>query len=66
MFLKHGYNRYQTDYLKEVMFNAWFDRAQKLKKNDIFDMLCAGCLGYKTIKTRRSYFGECKFLYYFV
>lgn len=46
MFLKHGYNRYQTDYLKEVMFNAWFDRAQKLKKNDIFDMLCAGCLGY--------------------
>lgn len=37
---------YQTDYLKEVMFNAWFDRAQKLKKNDIFDMLCAGCLGY--------------------
>lgn len=28
------------------MFTAWFDRGQKLKKNDIFDMMCAGCLGY--------------------
>ena len=46
MFLKHGYNKYQVEYLKEVMFSAWFDRAQKLKKNDIFDMMCAGCLAY--------------------
>ena len=28
------------------MFTAWFDRAQKLKKNDIFDMMCSGCLNY--------------------
>lgn len=32
MFLKHGYNRYQTDYLKEVMFNAWFDMGTKIKE----------------------------------
>lgn len=46
MFLKYHYNKYQTGYLKNVMFSAWFDRGQKLKKNDIFDMMCVGCLGY--------------------
>ncbi len=46
IFLKHRYNKYQIEYLEKIMFNAWFDRAQKLKKNDIFDMMCAGCLGY--------------------
>lgn len=46
MFLKHKYNKFQTEYLRTIMFPAWFDRAQKLKKNDIFDMMCAGCLGY--------------------
>jgi hypothetical protein len=29
------------------MFSAWFDRGQKLQKNDIFDMFCVGCLDYK-------------------
>lgn len=46
MFLKHKYNKYHTDYLQSIMFTAWFDRAQKLRKNDIFDMMCAGCLNY--------------------
>lgn len=46
MFQKHNYNRYQTEYLRTIMFTAWFDRAQKLKKNDIFDMMCAGCFIY--------------------
>lgn len=46
MFQKHRYNRFQTEYLRSVMFAAWFDRGQKLKKNDIFDMMCAGCLEY--------------------
>lgn len=46
MFQKHHYNKFQTEYLRNVMFTAWYDRGQKLKKNDIFDMMCAGCLGY--------------------
>ena len=46
VFQKHHYNKFQTEYLRNVMFTAWFDRGQKLKKNDIFDMMCAGCLGY--------------------
>ena len=46
MFQKHHYNIFQTEYLRNVMFTAWFDRGQKLKKNDIFDMMCAGCLAY--------------------
>lgn len=46
MFQKHGYNKFQTEYLRNIMFTAWFDRGQKLKKNDIFDMMCAGCLAY--------------------
>lgn len=46
MFQKHHYNRFQTEYLRTIMFTAWFDRAQKLRKNDIFDMMCAGCLEY--------------------
>lgn len=29
------------------MFSAWFDRGQKLQKNDIFDMFCVGCLDAK-------------------
>lgn len=55
MFQKHKYNRYQTEYLRTIMFVAWFDRAQKLKKNDIFDMMCAGCLAYvRPIKSGES------------
>ncbi len=55
MFLKHGYNEYHVEYLKEIMFTAWFDRAQKLKKNDIFDMMCSGCFAYvRPIKSNES------------
>lgn len=35
---------YQALYIKEVMMSSWIDSAAKLKKNDIFDMLCLGCL----------------------
>lgn len=56
MFVKHGYNKFQAEYLKEIMFTAWFNRAQKLKKNDIFDMLCSGCLAYvRPIKKDESF-----------
>lgn len=34
----------QIAHLKDVMFSAWFERGQKLQKNDIFNMFCFGCL----------------------
>lgn len=46
MFIKHGYSKSQIAYLKDVMFSAWFERGQKLQKNDIFDMFCFGCLDF--------------------
>ena len=47
MFKKGHYSDTQVIYLRDVMFDAWFDRAQKLRKNDIFDMFCVGCLDCK-------------------
>lgn len=44
MFMSKQYSKNQAGYLHDVMFSAWFNSAQKLKKNDIFDMLCAGAL----------------------
>lgn len=46
MFIKGQYSKTQIAYIRDVMFTAWFDRGQKLQKNDIFDMLCVGCLDY--------------------
>lgn len=43
MFKKGHYSENQVAYMRDIMFEAWFNRGQKLKKNDIFDMLCAGC-----------------------
>lgn len=47
MFEKHRYTKMQRLYLKEVMFDAWMNRGQKLRKNDIFDMFCVGALDCK-------------------
>jgi hypothetical protein len=47
MFKKGHYTDSQIAYLRDVMFTAWFNRGQKLQKNDIFDMFCVGCLDYK-------------------
>lgn len=44
MFGRRSYSKNQTKYLSEIMFTAWYDRSQKLKKNDIFDMFAVGCL----------------------
>lgn len=44
MFISRQYSKNQAGYLRDVMFPAWFNSAQKFKKNDIFDMLCAGAL----------------------
>lgn len=35
------------------MFGAWMDRAQQLRKNDIFDMLFVGCGAYVNGKRSR-------------
>lgn len=43
IFLKKGYSEHQSQYLK-LMLEAWLERGQKLRKNDIFDMLCVGVL----------------------
>lgn len=53
MFKKGKYTDTQTSYLRNVMFTAWFDRAQKLKKNDIFDMFYVGCLDCKGSNSNR-------------
>ena len=44
--MNHGHTKSQSEFLKEVMFTSWFERGQKLNKNDIFDMFCVGCLDY--------------------
>lgn len=46
MFSKGHYSKTQIAYIRDIMFPAWFERGQKLQKNDIFDMLCLGCLDY--------------------
>ncbi len=45
MFKKGKYSATQR-YLRDVMFTSWFERGKKLDKNDIFDMLCVGCLDH--------------------
>lgn len=46
IFLRKGYSKHQSNYIK-VMLEAWLERGQKLRKNDIFDMLCVGVLDKK-------------------
>ena len=41
---KWKYTNSQIKYLQDVMFTAWYNREQKLQKNDIFDMFCVGCM----------------------
>ncbi len=47
MLKKEHYTDSQIAYLRDVMFTAWFNRGQKLQKNDIFDMFCVGCLDHE-------------------
>ena len=44
MYRKGKYTNSQIKYLQDVMFTAWYNREQKLQKNDIFDMFCVGCM----------------------
>ena len=41
--IKKGYTLHQAKYI-EYMLQAWLERGQKLRKNDIFDMICVGVL----------------------
>lgn len=43
IFKKKGYSEHQSQYIQQ-MLAVWLERGQKLKKNDIFDMLCVGVL----------------------
>ncbi len=46
-FLKQkGLSHCQAEYLKQVMFPAWIDRSQVIRKNDIFDMFVVGALDW--------------------
>lgn len=53
IFLKKGYLLHQTRYMKK-MLRAWLERGQKLRKNDIFDMLCVGALDKSEIDKKAS------------
>lgn len=53
MLKKTGYTKTQILYLRDVMLCSWFDRGQKLRKNDIFDMFCVGCLDYKDVNNKK-------------
>ncbi len=44
---KYAFKVFQLKYLEEVMFSAWMENNQKLKKNDIFDFLFFGCADFK-------------------
>lgn len=54
MLKKGKYSETQRIYLRDVMFTSWFERGQKLQKNDIFDMFCVGCLDYINTKKQNS------------
>ena len=41
IFVRKGYSKHQAEYMK-VLLEAWLERGQKLRKNDIFDMLYVG------------------------
>lgn len=52
MFERKKIMKHQALYFKEVMLEKWIDSASKLEKNDIFDMLCMGCLDAPKIETK--------------
>lgn len=47
IFKKKKFASHQCEYIRDIMLTAWLERGQKLRKNDIFDMLCVGALDYK-------------------
>lgn len=47
IFKKSKFTLHQSEYIRDVMLPAWLERGQKLRKNDIFDMLCVGVLDFK-------------------
>ena len=46
---KFAFRKIQTDYLAEELYYSWMDKAQKFRKNDIFDFFFLGCSDYKDV-----------------
>ena len=53
IFHKKGFTLHQSKYV-ECMLNAWLDRGQQLRKNDIFDMMCMAVLDHAVNKPKQS------------
>lgn len=49
IFVRKGYSKHQAEYMK-VLLEAWLERGQKLRKNDIFDMLYVGSVDKQVTK----------------
>lgn len=52
-FIKRGYTKHQAEYIK-ILLSAWLERGQKLRKNDIFDMLYVGSVDKKVTNSQMS------------
>ena len=53
IFLKKGYSKHQSEYMK-ILLSAWLERGQKIRKNDIFDMLYVGSIDVKRSNPKKS------------
>ncbi len=49
IFLRKGYSKHQAKYI-ETLLEAWLERGQKIRKNDIFDMLYVGSIDKQVTK----------------
>ena len=62
IFIRKGYTKHQALYVQH-MLGAWLERGQKIRKNDIFDMLCVGSLDKKDIdKNKMVLFDQSTYL----
>ena len=50
IFVRKGYSIHQAEYMR-VLLEAWLERGQKLRKNDIFDMLYVGAVDKQVTKS---------------
>jgi len=53
IFREKGYTKHQAKYIKTLL-SAWLERGQKLKKNDIFDMLYVGSVDKQVVNRKKS------------
>ena len=53
IFMKKGYTKHQAEYIK-ILLSAWLERGQKIRKNDIFDMLYVGSIDKQVTDSKKS------------